>query len=63
MIEPTEGWRKLYNVELHDLYSSQRKIKMLSSRRMNFAGNVAKARRKENARKGVSGWMILRWIS
>jgi hypothetical protein len=76
-IEPTEGWRKLHNVELHDSYSSPRKVRMLNSRRMNCARNVsknggkeeglyiivAKDKRKGTARKDVSGWLILRWIS
>jgi hypothetical protein len=28
------GWRKLHNKELHNLYSSPRKIRMIKSRRM-----------------------------
>jgi hypothetical protein len=37
----TEGWKKLHNVELHDLYSSRSIIKIIKSRRMRWAGHVA----------------------
>jgi hypothetical protein len=36
------GWRKLYNVELHNLYSSPRIIRIIKSRRMRWAGHVAR---------------------
>jgi hypothetical protein len=39
--EVTGGWRKLYNEELHDLYSSPSIIRMIKSRRMRWAGHVA----------------------
>jgi hypothetical protein len=32
--EVTGGWRKLYNVELHNLHSSTSTIRMIKSRRM-----------------------------
>jgi hypothetical protein len=32
--EVTGGWRKLYNKELHDFYSSPSIIKIIKSRRM-----------------------------
>jgi hypothetical protein len=32
--EVTGGWRKLYNEELHNMYSSPYKIRMIKSRRM-----------------------------
>jgi hypothetical protein len=38
--EVTEGWRKLHNEELHNLYSS-RIIRMIKSRRMKLEGHVA----------------------
>jgi hypothetical protein len=58
----TGRWRKLYNDELHNLYSSLRIIRIIKSRRMRWAGHVAqmlekrnvigrKARRKEITRK------------
>jgi hypothetical protein len=37
--EETEGWRKLHNEELHNLYSSPSKIRMLKSRRMRLVGH------------------------
>jgi hypothetical protein len=38
----TGGWRKLQNVELHNLYSSPSVIRMMKSRRMRWAGYVAR---------------------
>jgi hypothetical protein len=37
--EVTEGWKKLH--EIHNLYSSPSKIRMIKSRRMRWAGYVA----------------------
>jgi hypothetical protein len=34
--------RKLHNVELHNLYCSSRIIRMIKSRRMRWAGHVAR---------------------
>jgi hypothetical protein len=34
-------WRKLYNEELHNLYSSQSIIRIIKSRRMRWAGHLA----------------------
>jgi hypothetical protein len=39
------GWRKLYNEELHDLYSSPSIIRIIMSRRMRWAGHVARIER------------------
>jgi hypothetical protein len=36
-----EGWRKLHNEELHNLYSSPSIIRVIKSRRMRWAGHVA----------------------
>jgi hypothetical protein len=35
------GWRKMQSEELHNLYSSPSIIRMIKSRRMRWAGNVA----------------------
>jgi hypothetical protein len=40
--EVTEGWRKLHNEELHNLYPSSNVIRMIKSRRMRWAGHVAR---------------------
>jgi hypothetical protein len=40
--EVTGGWRKLHNEELHSLYSSPSIIRMMKSRRMRWAGHVAR---------------------
>jgi hypothetical protein len=40
--EVTGGWRKLYNEELRDLYSSPSIIRIIKSMRMRWAGHVAR---------------------
>jgi hypothetical protein len=35
------GWRKLHNVELHNLHSSPSVIRIINSRRMRWAGHIA----------------------
>jgi hypothetical protein len=40
--EVTGDWRKLHNEELHNLYSSPNIIRMIKSRRMRWAGHVAR---------------------
>jgi hypothetical protein len=40
--EVTEGCRKLYNEELHSLYSSSNIIRVIKSRRMKLAGHAAR---------------------
>jgi hypothetical protein len=37
-------WRRLHNKELNDLYSSPNIIRMIKSRRMRWAGHVARKR-------------------
>ena len=37
----TREWRKLYNEELNDLYSSPNIVWVIKSRRMRWAGNIA----------------------
>jgi hypothetical protein len=38
----TGEWRKLHNEELHNLYSSPDIIRQVKSRRMRWAGHVAR---------------------
>jgi hypothetical protein len=44
----TGGWRKLHNEELHNLYSSPSIITIIKSRRMRWAGRVARIVEKRN---------------
>jgi hypothetical protein len=51
----TGGWRKLHTEELHDLYSSPSIIRMIKSRRMRWASNVAQMGEKRNAYRILVG--------
>jgi hypothetical protein len=53
--EVTEGGKKLYNEELHNFYYSPNIIRMLKSRRMNWAGDVARMGEKRNAYRILMG--------
>jgi len=70
-------WRKLYNEELNDLYSPPNIVRVIKSRRMRWAGHVARMGRGVAYRgfwwgnlwerdhlgdPGVDGRIILRWI-
>ena len=44
--EVTGEWRKLHNENLNDLYSSPNIIRVIISRRMRWAGHVARMRGK-----------------
>jgi hypothetical protein len=48
-------WRNLRNVKLHNLYSSPSIIRMIKSRRMRWAGHVARMGEKRNACRIVMG--------
>jgi hypothetical protein len=48
-------WRKLHNEELHNLYSSPSIIRMIKSRRMRWAGHVARMGEKINAYRILVG--------
>jgi hypothetical protein len=49
--EVTGEWRKLHNEELHNLYSSPDMIKQVKSRRMRWAGHVARMGEERNVYK------------
>jgi hypothetical protein len=48
------GWRKLHNEELHNLYSSPSIIRIIKSRRMRWAGHVARM----GAKRNVDGILV-----
>jgi hypothetical protein len=43
------GWRKLHNKELHNVYSSTSIIRIITLKRMRWAGHAARPREKRNA--------------
>jgi hypothetical protein len=53
--EVTEEWRKLHSEELHNLYSSPDIIKQVKSRRMRWAGHVARMGEKRKVYKVLVG--------
>ena len=75
--EVTGEWRKLYNEELSDLYSLRNIVRVVKSRRMRWAGHVARmgegrvvhrvlvgnpGERDHWGDPNVYGRIILRWI-
>jgi hypothetical protein len=65
------GWRKLHYEELRDLYSSPSIIRIIKSRRMRWAGHIARMGEKRNAYslfvgkpegKGPLGRARRRWV-
>jgi len=46
-------WRRLHNEELNDLYTSSNIVRVIKSRRMRWAGHVA---RMGEEREGVGSW-------
>jgi hypothetical protein len=75
--EVTGEWRRLHNEKLYGMYSSPNIITVIKSRRMRWAGHVARMGREEvhtgfwwgNPREGdhlenpgVDGRIILKWI-
>jgi hypothetical protein len=53
--EVTGGWRELHNEEFRDLYSSPIIIRIIKSRKMRWAGHVARMREKRNAYRLLVG--------
>jgi hypothetical protein len=53
--EVTGEWRKLHNEELRDLYSSPSIIRIIKSRRMRWAGYVARMGEKRSAYRLLVG--------
>jgi hypothetical protein len=53
--EVTGEWRKLHNGEVRDLYSSPSIIRIIKSRRMRWAGHVARMGEKMNAYRLLVG--------
>jgi hypothetical protein len=51
----TGDWRKLHNEELHNLYSSPTIIRMIKSRRVRWAGRVARMGERRNAYRILVG--------
>jgi len=75
--EVTGEWRKLHNEELNNLYSSPNIVRVIKSRRMRWAGHVARMGEGRGVYRvlvgnlkegdhwgdpGVDGRIILRWI-
>ena len=53
--EITGEWRKLHNDEIHALYSSPNIIRNLQSRRLRWAGHVARMEQTRNAYRVLVG--------
>jgi hypothetical protein len=51
----TGGWRKLPNEELHNFYASPSIIRIMKSRRMRWAGHVARMGEKRNVYRLLVG--------
>ena len=76
--EVTGEWRRLHNEELNDLYSSPNIVRVIKSRRMRWAGHVARMGEERGLYRVLVGkleakrplgrprrrwWIILGWVS
>jgi hypothetical protein len=52
----TGEWRKLHNEKVHNLYSSPDIIRQVKSRRMRWAGHVARMGEERKARGKETTW-------
>ena len=53
--EVTGEWRRLHNEELNDLYSSPNIVRVIKSRRMRYAGHVARMGEEKGAYRALVG--------
>ena len=53
--EVTVEWRRLHNSELNDLYSSPNIVRVIKSRRMRWAGHVARMGEERGAYRVLEG--------
>jgi hypothetical protein len=53
--EVTGEWRKLLNVELNELFSSPNTVRVIKSRRMRWAGRVARMEERKGAYRVLVG--------
>jgi hypothetical protein len=53
--EVTAEWRKLHNEELNDLYSLPNIVRVVKSRRMRLAGQVARMGKKRGVQRVLMG--------
>ena len=53
--EVTEEWRKLHNEELNDLYRSPYIVQVIKSRRMGWAGHVARMGERRGVYRALVG--------
>ena len=75
--EVTGEWRRLHNDELNDLYSSPNIVRVIKSRRLKWAGHVARMGEERGVYRvlvgkpegrnhwgdlGLDGWIILGWV-
>ena len=57
----TGEWRKLHNEELNDLYASSNIVRVIKSRRMRWAGYVARMEEGRGVHKVLVGKPRRRW--